>query len=80
MQVQLNGALQFQSVSPLLLLTISTWVVWITSVKSEKAMLLIENLSDIGYVLFSAFYNAINNAYLLYRYNCKLFDMPPKEL
>ena len=23
---------------------------------------------------------AINNAYLLYKHNCKLFDMPPKEL
>ena len=22
----------------------------------------------------------INNAYLLYKHNCKLFDMPPKEL
>ena len=40
-------------------------------------MVLIENRSDTGYVLF---YYAINNAYLLYKHNCKLFDMPPKEL
>ena len=44
-------------------------------------MLLIENQNDTGYVLFfSFFYYAINNAYLLYKHNCKLFDMPPKEL
>ena len=44
-------------------------------------MVLIENRSDTGYVLFfSFFYYAINNAYLLYKHNCKLFDMPPKEL
>ena len=29
---------------------------------------------------FSVFDYAINNAYLLYKHNCKLFDMPPKEL
>ena len=40
-------------------------------------MVLIENRSNTGYVLF---FNAINNAYLLYKHNCKLFDMPPKEL
>ena len=43
-------------------------------------MVLIENRSDTGYVLFSFFDYAINNAYLLYKHNCKLFDMPPKEL
>ena len=41
-------------------------------------MVLIENRSDTGYVLFFQF--SINNAYLLYKHNCKLFDMPPKEL
>ena len=41
-------------------------------------MVLIENQSDTGYVLFFSF--LINNAYLLYKHNCKLFDMPPKEL
>ena len=40
-------------------------------------MVSIENRSDTGYVLF---YYAINNAYLLYKHNCKLFHMPPKEL
>ena len=29
---------------------------------------------------FQCFDYAINNAYLLYKHNCKLFDMPPKEL
>ena len=43
-------------------------------------MVLIENRSDTGYVLFFQFNYAINNAYLLYKHNCKLFDMPPKEL
>ena len=44
-------------------------------------MVLIENRSDTGYVLFFNFFDyAINNAYLLYKHNCKLFDMPPKEL
>ena len=44
-------------------------------------MVLIENRSDTGYVLFFQFFDyAINNAYLLYKHNCKLFDMPPKEL
>ena len=43
-------------------------------------MVLIENRSDTGYVLFLVFCYAINNAYLLYKHNCKLFDMPPKEL
>ena len=47
----------------------------------KKPIVLIENRSDTGYVLFfSFFYCAINNAYLLYKHNCKLFDMPPKEL
>ena len=41
-----DGDLQFQSVSPLL--TVSTWVVWIASVKSEKPMVLIDNLNDTG--------------------------------
>ena len=40
-----------------------------------------DNRSDTGYVLFLVFfYYAINNAYLLYKHNCKAFDMPPKEL
>ena len=44
-------------------------------------MVLIENRSDTGYVLFfQCFDYAIDNAYLLYKHNCKLFDMPPKEL
>ena len=29
---------------------------------------------------FQFFDYAINNAYLLYKHNCKLFDMPSKEL
>ena len=29
---------------------------------------------------FQFFDYAISNAYLLYKHNCKLFDMPPKEL
>ena len=29
---------------------------------------------------FQFFYYAVNNAYLLYKHNCKLFDLPPKEL
>ena len=29
----------------------------------------------------TSFFNyAINNANLVYKHNCKLFDMPPKEL
>ena len=45
-------------------------------------MVLVENRSNTGYVLFSDFSisYAINNAYLLYKHNCKLFDMPPNEL
>ena len=44
-------------------------------------MVLIENQSSTGYVLFSIFYYyAIDKAYLLYKHNCKLFDMPPNEL
>ena len=46
----------------------------------EKPMVLIENRSDTGYILFLFFDYAIYNAYLLYKHNCKLFDMPPKEL
>ena len=38
----------------------------------RKPMVLIENRSDTDTSNF--------NAYLLYKHNCKLFDMPPKEL
>ena len=49
----------------------------------RKTYGLIENRNDTGYVLFfQGFFimPLINNAYLFYKHNCKLLDMPPKEL
>ena len=43
-------------------------------------MVLIENRSDTGYVLFFSFLIMPLIMPLLYKHNCKLFDMPPKEL
>ena len=70
-RVQLDRTLQFQSLLP----AYNKFMGGVDRLSQvRKTYVLIENRSDTGYVpLFHFFYYAINNAYLLYTHNCRLF-------
>ena len=81
MRVQLDRTSQFQSIPPLLP-AYNKYMGGVDRLSQVRETYGFDRKSKRYWIrpFFQFFYYAINNAYLLYKDNCKLFDMPPKEL
>ena len=80
-RIQLDRTLQFQSIPPLLP-AYNKYMGGVDRLSQVRKTYGFDRKSKRYWIrpFFQFFYYAINNAYLLYKHNCKLFDMPPKEL
>ena len=78
-RVQLDRTLQFQSIPPLLP-AYNKYMGGVDHLSQVRKIYGFDRKSKRYWIrpFFQFFYYAINNAYLLYKHNCKLFDMPPK--
>ena len=81
MRVQLDRTLLFQSIPPLLP-AYNKYMGGVDRLSQVRKTYGFDRKSKRYWIrpFFQFFYYAINNAYLVYKHNCKLFDMPPKEL
>ena len=80
-RIQLDRTLQFQSIPPLLP-AYNKYMGGVDRLSQVRKTYGFDRKSKRYWIrpFFQYFDYAINNAYLLYKHNCKLFDMPPKEL
>ena len=80
-RVQLDGTLQFQSIPPLLP-AYNKYISGVDRLSQVRKTYGFDRKLKQYWIrpFFKLFDYAINNAYLFYKLNRKLFDMPPKEL